>query len=125
MGSALDYLPSLAIGTKTTQITGVNADGFTASGYAALVQAVTGSQPALVPAGGKKVKLILTTAQNEKMKKWLGAQVSAGIKLAKSPSNLEIVAGPFITPVVMKYAIPFSALLFVAGWLAHTYFGKR
>lgn len=125
MGSALDYLPSLAIGKKTTEITGVNADGFTAAGYASLVQSITGEQPTIVPAGGKKVKLVLTAKQNVIMKKWLEKQVAAGIKLAKTPTNLEIVAGPFVTPVIMKYALPFSAVIFIAGWMASTYFGKR
>lgn len=125
MGSALDYLPALAMGTKTTQITGVTADGVVASGYASLIQALTGAPPTLVPVGGKKVRILLNQKQTDIMKKWLEGQVAAGIKIAKAPSNLDIAAGPFVTPVILKYAIPAAAAVFFIGWFAHSFFGKR
>lgn len=125
MGSALDYLPSLAMGTKTVQTTGVAADGFVASGYASLIQSITGSQPTLVLLGGKKVRMLLSPQQVETMKKWLDGRVAAGLKVAKSPSNLEIDARPFVMPVVLKYAVPVAAVLFFAGWFAHSFIGKR
>lgn len=123
--AALDYLPALAIGTKVNQITGVPADGFAASGYASLVQSITGRSPTLVPLGGKKVRILLDAQQVAIMKKWLEQRVAAGIKIAKAPSDLDIAAGPFVMPVILKYAVPVGLAVFAIGWFAHSFLGKR
>ena len=125
MPSALDYIPALAMGTSVSQITGVSADGFTAAGYAALIQALTGSQPQLVNLGGGKAQILLDQSQIDIMKKWTEDQVTSAIKMAKSPSNLSIDMGPFIIPTVLKYAVPAAAVLFIAGWIACSYLGRR
>ena len=123
--SALDYLPAISMGTKTSQLTGNNTDGFVASGYASLIQSITGTMPTLVPLPNKKARIILSEKQTAIMKKWFEGQVSSGIKLAKAPSNLELVTGPFIMPTVLKYAVPALGAVFFLGWIASTYFGKR
>lgn len=125
MGSALDYLPAIAMGTKTSEITGVSTDGFVATGYASLIQSITGAPPTLIKLGGKRVRILLNPHQTVIMKRWLEGQVAAGIKIAKAPSNLDIDAGPFVMPVVLKYAVPVAALVFFAGWFAHSFIGKR
>jgi hypothetical protein len=123
--SALDYLPAVTMGTKVNTITGVSTDGFTATGYASLIQSITGRPPTLVPLGNKKARILLDEQQISIMKKWLEQRVAAGIKIAKSPSNLDIVAGPFIMPVVLKYAVPACLAVFILGWLTHSFLGKR
>jgi hypothetical protein len=122
---ALAYLPALALGTKVNTITGVSADGFTAAGYASLVQSVTGETPTLVDLGNKKARILLTEKQNQLMKAWLEGQVTAGIKMASAPSGLDLSAGPFIMPVILKYAVPVGLAVFALGWLAHSFIGKR
>jgi hypothetical protein len=125
MGNALDYLPAIAMGTKAAEITGVTADGFTATGYASLVQSITGAPPVLVPLPNRKARILLNPKQAFLMKQWLEKQVAAGVKLAKAPSNLELDTGPFIIPVVLKYAVPVGIVVFALGWLAGNFLGKR
>jgi hypothetical protein len=125
MGSALDYLPSVAMGTSVSQQTGVPADGYTATGYSALIQSVTGKPPTLVKLDNRKAQIILDQAQTDKMKAWLENQVNAGLKIVGSPSKLDLVTGPFVLPVVLKYAVPAAIALFVLGWVANSYLGKR
>jgi len=125
MGGAIDYLPALALGQRAATITGVSNDAFPAMGYASFIQAITGEMPTVVDLGNKKARILLSERQVAIMKKWLELRVAAGIKLAKSPSNLEINAKPFIMPVVLKYALPALVAMFALGWFAHNMIGGR
>ena len=121
---ALDYLPAIALGSKASEITGASNDAFIATGYASLIQSLTGEPPRIVALPGRKAQVLLNQKQIEIMKLWLERQVSVGIKIAKSPSNLELVTGPFVLPVVLKYAVPLAIVLIAAGWMAHKYIGR-
>lgn len=122
--SALDYLPAIALGSKASEITGASQDAFVATGYASLVQSLTGEPPRIVALPGRKAQVLLNEKQTRIMSAWLEKQVAVGIKIARSPSNLELVTGPFVMPVVLKYAVPLSLLLIAAGWMAHKYIGR-
>lgn len=125
MPSALDYISALALGQQAATITKTSADAFTGSGYAALIQALTGVLPTVVDLGGGKARMVLNDKQVTIMKKWLEQRVAAGIKISKSQSNLDLNAGPFVMPVVLKYAFPAMVLTFALGWAASRFFGGK
>jgi len=125
MPTALDYVQSLSLGQRAASITKANNDAWLATGYAALIQSLTGTPPTVVDLGNKRARFVLTAAQNAIMKKWLEQRVAVGIKIVKSPSNLEINAGPYVMPVVLKYAVPAMVTAFALGWFVHNMMGGR
>lgn len=125
LDQALQYLPALSIGQKASEITGASNDTFVGMGYASLIQSLTGSAPTIQKTAEGKAKLFLTPSQNAIMKKWLDARVAAGIKIAKAPSNLDLNAGTYITPVIIKYAAPTAIIVFILGYIAASMLGKR
>jgi hypothetical protein len=125
MGNALDYLPALSLGQTASTITGASNDAFIGMGYASLVQSITGSMPSIVNLGNKKAQIVLTPQQSAIMEKWVSKNIASAIKIAKSPSNLDLNTGTFVTPVIIKYALPTMLAAFAAGWFAYSLFGKR
>jgi hypothetical protein len=125
MGSALDYLPALALGQKASTITGASNDVFIGMGYASLVQSITGAPPTIADLGNRKAQIVLTAAQSATMKNWLSKNVAAAVKIAKSPTNLDLNTGTYVMPVVLSYAIPAILAAFAVGWIANSLLGKR
>jgi len=121
MASALEYIASLALGQQASGITGQPNDAFLATGYSAFIQALTGETPTITQIPGtNKARMVLTTKQNEILKKWFETRVAASMKIAKAPSNLDLNANTYIMPTVLKYAFPAAIVVFIAGWVVHS-----
>ena len=115
-GDIIDFIGAASIGNRVYDITGSNTDSFTAGGYAAFVQAITGAQPVVLNLGNKKARIILSTTQVTLMQQYLDNQISTA---SKQNNALEIDLKPVIIPWALKYAIPAVIAVFAAGYLAH------
>jgi hypothetical protein len=133
--AALDYISSAALGVKVNQITGKPADGFTAGGYAAFVQAVTGAPPVVVTLPDKRAQVVLSQDQVYAMRKFLDDQVKqlffkpkavpgAAPGAPSAGTSLDLQLNTVFMPWLLKYLIPVCALLFVGGWAGHWYFSR-
>ena len=119
MPDITDYVSSVSLGTQVSNITGASMDGFLAGGFAAFVQAITGSVPQVVKSDTNKASVILTSDQAAIVQSWLDDQLLGFIRAPAKPSNLNIELGPVIMPWALKYLIPAALLLVLAGWLGH------
>lgn len=124
MTTALDYLPSITVGTQVSSLTGKSEDGFAASGFSAFITSLTGTSPTVVSLSGKRAKLVLSKDQVVTLQKWLDKQFVAAVAKPKTPPSLELELNPVIMPFVLKYAVPAAVLVFIGGWLAHYYLSR-
>jgi hypothetical protein len=124
MADITDYVMSAAIGTRVSSITKKSQDGFSAGGYAAFIQAVTGQPPTVVLLNNNRVRLVLSEAQKSLMQKWLDTQLKSSVAKQTELSSLEIELGPVLTPWLLKYAIPTAVFFVVTGWVAHHYMSR-
>lgn len=124
MAELLDFLPSIGIGTQVGTITGKAADGFTAGGFSSFVLAVTGSNPTLVRLPGNRAQLVMSKEQSMRIQQFLDRQVGLGIKDAAKKPSLDIQMNPVLIPWMLKYMVPALVVVFVGGWLAHSYMGR-
>ena len=124
MSDILDYVNSAAIGASISQLTGKNEDGIIGGGYAALVQAITGTQPTVVTLPNKRARMILTTAQVETLGKWLDKQSATGLSFLSKPGSLDIDLRPVVMPRLLKIVVPTAMLFLTLGWIGHWYLQK-
>ena len=122
MADITNYLEALSMGSNATTITGKSADGFVTGGFAAFIQAITGTMPVLVTLPDKKAKVVLSGEQVLKMRKWLDSQMWAAIK--KPEQSLTLEMNPVIVPWALKYIVPAALLCVVVGWLGHYYLAR-
>jgi hypothetical protein len=116
-----DYLNAVTVADSVSTITGNTQDAFVAGGYAAFVQALTGAMPTVVQ-NGNKASVLLTQEQAGAIRGWMENQLVSFLKPKKS--NLDIQVGPVVTPLLLKYILPFAVLLVAGGWFAHWYWNK-
>ena len=124
MAELLDFVPSIGIGTQVSKITGKNADGFTAGGFSAFVLALTGQNPTVVRLLNNRAQLVLSKEQCIIMRQWLDRELGLALRKPKTPPTLDIQMNPVLIPWILKYAVPAVVLVFVGGWLAHSYLGR-
>jgi len=123
MAELLDYIPAITLGTDVSKITKKTADGFTAAGFSAFMLSISGENPSLVNLGKNKAQLVLTKNQVVSLQQFMDAQLKNAISPLKPPT-LDIALGPAIIPWALKYAVPAAVLLILAGWFAHSHFGR-
>lgn len=116
MADITPYLRSASIGTEVANKTGSAGDGLKAGGYAAFVDAITGSSPTIVDREGG-VTLVQTQAQNQMLSNWVESQMLDSIFGRKPVGKVSYEIGPAFTPVAVKYAVPVTAVIFAAGML--------
>ena len=121
MSDLTDYLPALAVGTQVSTITGNTMDGFTAGGFAAFTQAVTGQAPTVQTLDGKRARVLMTAQQAGVMRKWLDGKLIAAVKKPAVPPSLELELGPVLMPLALKYVIPTAVIFILIGWFGHHY----
>jgi len=122
MADLTDFITPVAVASRVSDITGKSADGFTAGGYAAFVQAVTGHPPVVYSLPGSRASLVLSKEQVSMMKKWLDMQLVGAFK--PKDSTLDIELNPVLVPWALKYAIPVAVLFVIIGWIGHYYFSR-
>jgi hypothetical protein len=118
------YLAAAGAGIQAARLTGNAGDAWPVGGYAAWIQSVTGTVPAVVDLGGGRVKIVLSSVQQAQLSSWLDTQVS-GLLKPKRPGRVEYELGPVLTPWSMKYVVPAAILFLVLGWVGHWYLGGR
>lgn len=123
-GNVLDFIGSASIGTQAYDITKSTTDSFTAGGFAAFVQSVTGEIPFIYDLGNKKARIVLSKNQVVKMQKYLDTQLGKALNFKMPASNLDIALNPVVIPWALKYIIPASLLLILTGWVAHWYMSR-
>ena len=117
MANIASYLEAGQIGVRAAQKVGGAGTAFAAGGYAAFVDAVTGSVPQIVdrPDGG--IALVQTKAQNQMLGNWVENQMLDSMFKRKPAGKVSYEIGPAFTPVAVKYAIPVTVVIFAAGLL--------
>ena len=63
MAGLPDYVPSLALGTKVSTVTGNYTDGFVSGGFAAFMYSISGENPSMVTTSPGHVQLVLSKKQ--------------------------------------------------------------
>jgi hypothetical protein len=124
MAELLDYIPSIAVGTTVSRITGKNEDGFTAGGFAAFMLAISGENPSVLQLPNKRAQLVLTKNQSLKLQEWLDRQMRLAVSKPKTPPSLDMVLAPALVPWALKYVIPTALLFVILGWLGHWYLSR-
>ena len=119
MSALTDYLPALGVGTQVSTLTGNTMDGFTAGGFAAFVQAITGSAPTVQQLDGKRARVLMTAAQSTALKQWLDNKIVSAVKKPATPPSLELELGPVLVPLFLKYMIPTALIFIIIGWFGH------
>jgi len=123
MAELLDYVPSITLGTNVSQITKKSGDGFTAAGFSAFMMSISGENPTVVNLGKNRAQLVLTKNQVVSLQQFMDVQLKNAISPLKPPT-LDIALGPVIIPWMLKFAVPAAVVLVLAGWFAHSHFGK-
>lgn len=121
------YIGAAAVGGQALSVTGRAADGVSAGGYAAWIYSITGEIPIVTEMPGNRIKLSLSQAQVVSMRKWLDVQVKKAVSKG-DPSGrptVEMELSPVLGPWALQYAIPFMAVTFTLGWLAHWFINRR
>jgi len=124
MADINNYIEALALGTNATSYTRKPTDGFIAGGFAAFIQALTGSMPTLVRLPNNKAKIVLTEKQILVMRKWFDTQLWSAIKKPPEEQSLTLEMNPVIVPWALKYVIPAALLFVVLGWVGHWYLAR-
>jgi len=120
---ASDYLSSVGIGSKVSDITKNTMDMYTAAGFSALILSISGNNPTLITLPNNRAQLVLSKDQIKAFQDFLDTQVLNFTK--KKSGTLDIALGPALVPWMLKYAVPAVIVLFLAGWFSHAYFGGR
>lgn len=116
MANLAAYIEAGAVGTEVARITNDAGAGVVAGGYAAWINSLTGSVPRVITRpDGSGVNIVQTEAQNRMIGNWAETQLLDGIFKRKPAGKVSYEIGPALTPVAVKYAIPVTAAIFVAG----------
>jgi len=117
MADFIAYIEAGSVGTKVAKQTGDPGAGVVAGGYAAFVNSITGDVPQVVNRPGGAVALVQTKQQNQMLGNWAETQMLDSIFNRKPAGKVSYEIGPAFTPVAVKYAVPVTAAIFVAGLL--------
>jgi hypothetical protein len=113
--SNLDLITGAASTAATVQaITSDSGNAAAAGGYAAFIQSIGGDQPYVQDLGDGRVRLPMTANDKALMTKWL----DDAIKPSTQKAIVEYDFAAVITPWMLKYAIPASIGIFIAGYIA-------
>lgn len=119
-------MPSLldsAIGTSSVaiavnKITGNPRDAAGAAGYAAWVESVTGSYPAVKKNEYGQAVVAMSADQQALMRNWIESQTIKGIVApSKEAGAMRIEFGPAMAPLALKYLSLAIAAGFVLGYV--------
>lgn len=119
MADLAPYIQAALVGASAVAITGYGEDALTAGGYAAWVQAVTGSVPAVTRTDDNRCRLVMSQSQVLAMQQWLDQQVGKALGPQGAPPRVQMDVGPVFGPWAAKFAIPAGLGVFALGWLAH------
>lgn len=108
-------------GAEVAQHTGYAIDAAYAAGIATWIKSITGSYPQLVNNQNKTVTLILDKSQNAKMTTFFENSFLKSVKKSDNASRVHLELGPSLKPVLIKYLVPTSIAIFVAGYLTHNF----
>jgi hypothetical protein len=117
MADITAYLESAAVGTQVAKRTNDTGAGVVAGGYAAFINSITGDVPQVIDRSDGGIALVQTAAQNQMISNWAETQMLDSIFKRKPAGKVSYEIGPAFLPVAVKYAIPVTAAIFVAGLL--------
>lgn len=109
------YLQATSIGTQVGRAVGNAQDGLRAGGYSAFVNSITGAPPTVVTHSDGRVSLVQSPAQNKTIGKWAEDSLLDSFLKRKPAGKVSYEIGPAFKPVVVKYAVPVTAVIFAAG----------
>ena len=124
MAELLDYVPSITLGTNVSQITKKPVDGYTAAGFSAFMMSISGENPTVVNTGKNTAQLVLSKNQIVSLQQFMDKQLKTVLAKPVVKPTLDIALGPAVIPWALKFVVPAAVVLILAGWFAHSHFGR-